>query len=630
MFYRSTQNRRKHWYHVLSIEKKLLWIPVMLCIFLLTACIAVLLVYTVRAREYDMKQVAQNLPGSILYDRASRVVTPLSARDNAPVTWSELPQHLIQAFIAREDDHFFDHHGVVYTALLRSAFHNLLSMSYKQGASTITMQLTRHVYELQGKTIDRKLLEIVLAQRIENEYDKQTILCQYLSRIYFGQNCYGLREAAHFYFGKKISELTLAESALLAGIVRAPSLYNPVRSPESAIKARHETLARMRELDMISSEQLAQAEAVTVTNKPAGTQGSTAANKNYPAMWANAELDSLNLTQNERSRGLTVLSSLHLPLQQYTERALAAAIQAVETSSAPLPEEWKSLPHAEPNELQPKLFASTKRPAALRRGPRSSLAVGELRLQTTVLIVDSRLNSRGNVLAIACGRDATDSVNRWDAVIQPGRVAAPLIFCCACLPGENSHHIVSHSARVTGSRLGYNLVHNFIDSLNLGTLPDKEHESDLYDGLFPVRMVDLARALFSIQNMGLDYRLRLINTIWSQGHHLIYAEENKKAKEYIRREGAVAVSHLPPFRYREGTPIVLHEELPDNRGQWTMVSNDRGVAVFVWMGVENSSGTCKTPPELRRLVAQASLALARQLHARARAELRAETSVNRK
>ncbi len=623
MFYAPSQNRRKHWYHILSIERRLLWVPVVVCIFALVVVVALLIIYTVRAMDYNMELVEQSLPGSTLYDQKKLIVTSLTSRDNAPVTWNELPKELIHAFIAREDDHFFEHSGVVYSALLRSALKNLSTMSYKQGASTITMQLTRHVFELRGRTIDRKLLEIVLAQRVEKQYNKKTILCQYLSRIYFGQSCYGLREAARLYFGKAVRELNLPESALLAGIVRAPSLYNPVRNPELARKVRRETLQRMCELGLITPDQFAKADATAIPTKANGSVLPTTANQNYPAMWANAELDALDVVQGDRAQGMAVLSYLNLPLQQYTERALAAAIQAVEKPTNTLTPDWAALPGAEPNELQPKLFATAKRPAGLRTDAEGVLRSGEIRLQACVLAIDSRLNHRGHILAVTCGRSAADSVNRWLMQVQPGRIAAPLVFCSACLPGGNSHHIVANSARVTGSRLGYETVHGFIAGLKLGELPDKAHEDDLYDGLFSVRMIDLAHTLFSLQNMGQNYHLRLIDSIWSHGQHLLYSAGSSKTGEYIRREGAVAVSHLPPFRYREGAPTVLHEELPDGRGQWTMVFNERGVAIFVWMGTENAPGhPCKTPPELRRLIGQASLALARQLHTRARSELR--------
>ncbi len=568
-----------------------------------------------------MNQVALSLPGSMLYDRANRPISPLNRKNNAPVSWDELPTHLINAFLAREDEHFFEHNGVVYSALARSILRNILSMSYKEGASTITMQLTRHVFELRGKTLDRKMLEIMLAQRVEKVYDKKSILCQYLSRIYFGQNCYGLRDAARFFFDKDVRKLDLPESAMLAGIVRAPSLFNPVRSPKNATAARRETLLRMLELGMISKEAFEAADKVPVPQKQQGTISDSAAARNYPALWVNAELDSLEVEEEERSHGLAVVCHLILPLQQYAERSLATVLRAVEDPKAPLPASWAKEPGAEPGELQAKLFATAKRPAGLRSKP-GQLGAEECRVQACVLVVDSRLNHRGNILAVTCGRNAADSVNRWLSEIQPGRTVAPLIFCSACLPGSQENHIVAHSARVTGSRLGYDVVYHFISALNLGELPDREHENDLYDGLFPMRKIDLARTLFDLQNMGQDYKLNLISSVWSQGHHLIYSEGNKKAGEYIRREGAVAVSHLPPFRYREGVPTVLHEDLPADSGHWTMVFNDRGVAVFVWMGLERGASAKPPSPEFRRLMAQASLSLARRLHSRARKELR--------
>ncbi len=625
MFFSSTQNRPKHWYHILSINKRLLWIPAALIVVVLVVFLVLLTVYTLRAREFDMNRVAQSLPSSMLYDCQNRLVTPLSRRDNSPVTWDELPPHLINAFLAREDEHFFEHGGVVYSALLRSLMRNIAAMSYKEGASTITMQLTRHVFELRGKTLDRKMLEIMLAQRVEKAYNKRNILCQYLSRIYFGQNCYGLREAARFFFGKDVHELDIAESAMLAGIVRAPSLFNPIRSQKKAIVARRETLLRMLELGMISQDIFETADKSPIPQNQQGHISTSTANRNYPAMWANDELDSLDIEEEERSHGLAVVSYLNLPLQQYAERSLATIIKAIENPDSPLPASWAKESGAAPLDLQTKLFATTKRPSGLRSRA-GRLRAEECRVQACLLVVDSRLNHRGNILAITCGRSASDSVNRWLTEVQPGRTIAPLIFCSACLPGEHESYIVAHSARMTGSRLGYDVVYNFLSDLKLGNLPDREHENDLYDGLFPMRKIDLARTLFDLQNMGQDYDLRLISAIWSQGHHLIYAGEGKKPGEYIRREGAVAVSHLPPFRYREGTPTVLHEELPADGGQWSMVFNDRGVAVFVWLGLERGSSAPPPSPAFRRLMAQASLILARRLHSRARTELRARST----
>ena len=620
MFYSSSQNRHKHWYHILFVGHRKLWALGIICAFLLVACLTFLGVYSIRASAYDMGIVRAGMQGSVLYDSQNRMVALLSERENAPVQWSELPECLVQAFMAREDAHFFNHSGVVYSALIRSILRNILSMRYKEGASTITMQLTRHVFELQGKTMDRKLLEIVLAQRVERHFDKQTILCQYLSRIYFGQNCYGVREAARYYFGKSVHELNLPESAMLAGIVRAPSLYNPKRSPDIARKVRRETLLRMLELGMISQEQCDQASEAPLPELSSNGPNTDSASLSYPAMWANAELDTLPAVQGELGKGVSAVSYLNLPLQQYTEAAVQAAAAAVETPGN-FPEAWRE----GRTEAQVRDFTSMRRPGWLRPLG-AQLRPGQGTVQCCALVLDARRNHRGQVLAVAGGRHAADGINRWQGAIQPGRSIAPLIFCCACLPGGSSHHIVAHSARITASRLGYDVVRALFDSLALETtLPDREHENDLYDGLFPLRRLDLARLLFDLQNEGRGYKPTLISTVWSHAQRLLYsAGGSETIPEYIRRESAGAVAHISPFLYHEGEPIVLHETLPEQNGQWSMVYNDRGVAVFVWMGVEGQD----IPPskELTRLLSQASLALAKELHTQARRQLRADAA----
>lgn len=618
MFYSRSQNRHKHWYHILIMGHRKLWALGIFFAFILTVCLAFLVVYSIRAAGYDISVVRSGLHGNMLYDSQNHVVTSLSEREPVPVQWNELPQHLIMAFTAREDAHFFDHSGVVYSAVLRSILRNILSMRYKQGASTITMQLTRHVYELQGKTMDRKMLEIMLAQRIENNYDKQTILCQYLSRIFYGQNCYGIREAARFYFGKSVSELNLAESAMLAGIVRAPSLYNPKYSPANARKVRRETLQRMLELEMISQDQYQEAD-----NAPVPTQfypGEGISNASYPALWANEELAAISTIQEDMGKGISAVSYLLPQLQQRMEQSIQSSLAALETTGT-YPEAWRG----EISEDWYKKFTTTKRPAWLRPAGTRPKA-GEGVLQCCALVLDSRLNHRGNILAVVGGRHASDGINRWHGTMLPGRAIAPLVFCCACLPGGNSHHIVAHSASITGSRLGYPVVRAFFDTLALDTtLPDAAHENDLYDGLIPLQRLELARLLFSLQNMGKGYKPRLISSVWSHGQRLLYAAEAEQTPpEYIRRESASAVSHIPPFRYREGEPITMHEALPENGGYWAMVFNDRGVCVFLWMGVETAPG--ETPPDdaaFNKLISHIAFKLARDLHTAARQELRA-------
>src|SRR5690606_34640567 len=137
----------------------------------------------------------------------------------------EIPTHFIDALVAAEDQRFYSHYGFDLMGLARAALANYRAEKIRQGGSTLTQQLARAVYELKGKEVDRKLREIALAVRIEQRYTKDEILVHYLNQIYFGSGFYGIGSAARGYFGKKVSELTVGESALLCGVIPAPRDY---------------------------------------------------------------------------------------------------------------------------------------------------------------------------------------------------------------------------------------------------------------------------------------------------------------------------------------------------------------------------------------------------------------------
>ena len=619
MYYSSSPNRRKHWYRVLTIgQKKLIIIASVLGVLLL-AFLVVLGVYGYRASQYDLDRVSAGLNTSMLYDATNRPVAPISDEESRFVSREELPEHLVNAFVAREDESFFEHGGVVFTSVLRSVVRNIMSMSYEQGASTITMQLTRNVFELSGKSMDRKLLEAMLAQRIERRFDKYTILEQYLSRIYYGQNCYGIKAAARHYFGKPVKELDLVECATLAGLVRAPSLFNPVRSMSRARTVKAETLQRMLECEMISQDECNAATAAPIVLRSGS--GKEDSYSSYAVMWTRHELEDMGSDVPEHSGGISVVSSLHLPLQQYVEEAVEAALTAVEKPGV-FPDAWLEGAEGEAAEALCASFARMKRPEGLKvRGLDNDF---DGLLQCCALVVDARRNHRGKVLALVGGRSAVDGRDRWQDPVYPGRAAAPFLFCCACLPGGDDMHIVARSTEVTGIRLGYDVVRAFYESLKLPlVLPVREREKDLYNGLFKMRRIDLARLLFSLQNEGRAYRLSMVNAIWNSNKQLIYSYEPEKSPEAIRRESATAVASLPPFRITEGEPVTMNETLPDGYGQWTMVYRPRAVCVFVWMGYDQAGTPEATATRLRPLLSRAAMSLGRQIFTRARAELRA-------
>lgn len=620
MSFVATPNRRKRWYHLLTIgQKKLIIICSIFAVILVSIC-TVLGVYGYRAWQFDLNRVSDGLNSSTLYDSSNKPIAAIADDADSLVSRQELPQNLVNAFVAREDENFFEHDGIVLTSVLRSVIRNISSMRYEQGASTITMQLTRNVFELSGKSMDRKLLEAMLALRIEHRFDKYTILEQYLSRIYYGQNCYGIKAAARCYFGKDVKELDLVECATLAGLVRAPSLYNPVRSMDKARKVKEETLQRMLECEMITQEQYNEAAAAPIVLKKGVLP--TEIPSSYAVMWARRELEELGSDVPEHSGGISVVSSLNLPVQQYVEQAVEKALTAVEQPGS-YPEAWLAGMTPEAAQSTRAAFAKLPRPKNLKvRGENNDL---EGLLQCCVLVVDARRNHRGKVLAMVGGRSVADGRDRWQEKVRPGRVMAPFLFCCACMPGADDTHIVASSTEITGRRLGYDVVRSFYDSLKLPVaFPSREQELYLYNGLFQIRRLDLARLLFCLQNEGWGYRLSMVNTIWNSNQQAIYNYEPEKSPEYICRQSATAVSELPPFKVTEGEPVTLNERLPEGGGQWAMVFRQRGVCTFVWMGYDDASSPLASAPELRLLLSRAASKLAREIFDKARAELRAQ------
>ncbi len=629
MFYAQQENRRKRWYSLLSIgQRKLLALGGALSVLVLVG-IGVIAFYTYRALEFNLDRVTSGTGVSRLYDADNREIGPLSTSGNRYAEWDELPENLINAFLAREDEKFFEHGGIVYLSVLRSLCRNISAMSYEQGASTITMQLTRNVFELNDKSLDRKMLETVLAQRIEKRYNKATIFTQYVNRIYYGENCYGIARAASHYFGKSVSELNLVECATLVGLVRAPSLCNPCHNMENAMGVKRETLDRMLEMGYISQHQRDEAVAAPIELMPHNSEETFGGS--YAILWANHELEDLQAELGENAGGIAVVSNLKLPVQQYAEGAMERALQAVERPGV-FPAEWMPQLNglaANAADALKKSFTTAKRPASLKVRKQDNDLEGLL--QCAVLVVDARRNRRGKVLAVIGGRSAADGVDRWQGKLRPGRAAAPLVFSCACLPGESGHHIVARSAEVTGLRLGYDVVHSFMAGLKLDLdLPARNRERDLYNGLFNMKRLDLARLLFILNNQGRGYRLSLVNTIWSRGGVPIYSYEPEKAPEYIRRESAVTVSRLAPFVLEDGKPTELNEPLPDNMGQFAMVSNNNGVCTFVWMGMDDPAAPAASTRELRRLLSRAALHLAREIHSQTRAILRDEREAKEK
>ena len=211
----------------------------------------------------ELRNVPVQLPLAV-YSRDGRLIAQIGEQRRIPVGWEEIPPVLVDAFLAAEDDRFFEHPGVDWQGLLRAALSNVTAGSVREGGGTITMQLARNTVLTAERTLRRKLKEVFLALRLEREFTKTEILTLYMNRIFLGQRAYGVGAAAQVYFDKRPLDLTLAEAALIAGLPRSPSLDNPVASVERAGNRRTYVLRRMRETGKIDEEQRVQAEGVPI------------------------------------------------------------------------------------------------------------------------------------------------------------------------------------------------------------------------------------------------------------------------------------------------------------------------------------------------------------------------------
>ncbi|MBK1888155.1 penicillin-binding protein 1A [Marinobacter sp. DY40_1A1] len=187
-----------------------------------------------------------------VYSKDNRLIAEFGEKRRAPITIEQIPTIQLQAFLAAEDSRFYEHFGVDIKGLVRAAIELISTGSIQSGGSTITMQVAKNYFLSRDRTFIRKFNEILLAVQIERELEKDEILELYLNKIYLGNRAYGIAAAARVYYNKPVNELSLAQMAMLAGLPKAPSAYNPLANPQRAMQRRDWILGRMKELAYIS------------------------------------------------------------------------------------------------------------------------------------------------------------------------------------------------------------------------------------------------------------------------------------------------------------------------------------------------------------------------------------------
>ena len=294
-----------------------------------------------------------------IFTRDGYLIAEMGERRRILVTWEDLPDHVVNAFLAAEDYRFFEHPGVDYRGILRALFSFISSGNFEGGGgSTLTQQLARDYFLTREQAFTRKLREAFLAYKIEQEFTKKEILTLFLNKMFFGQRAYGVAAAAQVYFNKELQDISIAEAATLAGVLPAPSRYNPVRSARNATIRRGYVLGRMLDLDYIDRAQYDQAMAVPVESTLYGTAVEVSAP--YVAEMVRREMLE-RFGESAYSAGYEVITSLDSRLQnagvyairngllEYTRRRgfrgpLAHIDIDLEAAAAPYeewPEEWR-------------------------------------------------------------------------------------------------------------------------------------------------------------------------------------------------------------------------------------------------------------------------------------------------
>jgi penicillin-binding protein 1B len=263
-------------------------------------------------------------------------INPGTGEDRVPVKIEQVPEALVQAVIAVEDQRFYSHFGVDPIGILRALVANLRAGQVVQGGSTLTQQLVKNLYLTREQTLRRKAEEALMAIALELHFSKEEILLAYLNEVFLGQQgnraIHGFELAAEYYFGRGLDELSLAELALLAGLPRGASYYNPLRYPERAIERRNVVLARMLSQSYISQPAYEAARTAELQVSARPLQQSSA----YPAFMELVRRDLARDYDAEalRTEGLRIFTTLDLHVQRTMESALEEAISAVERPSS--------------------------------------------------------------------------------------------------------------------------------------------------------------------------------------------------------------------------------------------------------------------------------------------------------
>lgn len=377
------------------------------------------------ATTFDLSKLEQMESASVILDRNAKIFGQIYVENRETIPYEQLPRDLVNAVVSVEDNKFYQHSGYDFTGIVRATLKNLTAGHVRQGASTITQQLARNSFQLKERTFRRKLLEVFLARRIEERFGKQKIMELYLNRIYFGGGLYGAEAASRGYFGKPAREMTLAECATLAGIIKSPNRLSPWSDKNGARETRNVVLAKMRDLGFITAQRAAaaQQEPIVVGDRQ-NAQGQT-----YAVDYVRQKVIDAVGWNRAMNEGFRIHTTIDAELQHVAEESLRISLARAEEQPG-----YNHPTYAE--------FAARFKKARQLALPNQTTAPDYL--QGAVVALD---NQSAGILALVGGRDFEH--NQYDRALQakrpPGTAMLPFVYAAAFEKGAYPGTVVEDS-----------------------------------------------------------------------------------------------------------------------------------------------------------------------------------------
>lgn len=365
------------------------------------------------AHSFDLKEIEEVEVASRIFDRHGQELGRIFVQNRRPVSLDEVSKNFVNALLAAEDSRFYEHTGADYIGILRAAYYAARSKKWNQGASTITQQLARQTFELKDRTISRKITEIFLAQRIEQNYSKQQILEMYLNRIYFGSGYYGIASASEGYFGKDPARLSVLEGATLAATIPNPYHRSPRTFPETSERWRNHVLARMHEeefIDRDTMERSQKAEVRTIAKRNITGRSAFVYEK------VRQEVIDLLGYETVSKGGFHIHTTIDADIQSTAEAALKEQLSMIE--------QHPDFEHTTLADYKQKKAEFRKNALPDQRFPAPTY------LQGALLLID---NKTGAIISQVGGRDFSDSMfDRIDQGLRPiGTTFKPFVYAAA-------------------------------------------------------------------------------------------------------------------------------------------------------------------------------------------------------